>query len=272
METQNKKFLQVGNFIIVILTIIVNMLAVIVPLNDMTTQDLSDALPNLFVPAGITFSIWSVIYLLLIVFAVYQARGLFSDVELPTPYLEDIHYLFIINGLANMAWIFLWHYQFVALSLIALVVVFGSLMMMYLNLDIGKREVPLTNKLAVHVPISVYFGWSTVALVANVNATLVDLDLVTNNTFLGIAEGIWTIIIIAVVVLITLAVIYDRKDIGYSLVIMWALFGIYLKRIVANAPYGVREDIAYTALLGAVIVGLGLVLRYGQVYFETQKS
>ena len=45
--------------------IVTNYLANALPLNGRSTGDISDAYPSLFTPAGITFSIWGVIYLLL---------------------------------------------------------------------------------------------------------------------------------------------------------------------------------------------------------------
>ena len=52
-------------------TVIINALANIIPINNKTTGELSDQYPNLFVPAGLTFSIWAVIYLLLAIFVIY---------------------------------------------------------------------------------------------------------------------------------------------------------------------------------------------------------
>ena len=54
--------LNITGFVIVVA---VNVLAVRLPLNGSTPQQISDQYPNLFVPAGLTFSIWGIIYLLL---------------------------------------------------------------------------------------------------------------------------------------------------------------------------------------------------------------
>ena len=57
--------LQIANIIGFVLVIIMNTLANTLPINGFTTGELSALYPNLFVPAGFTFSIWGVIYLLL---------------------------------------------------------------------------------------------------------------------------------------------------------------------------------------------------------------
>jgi len=82
--------LVIGNSIGVIGTILVNALAVILPLNGKSTSELSDAIPNLFVPAGITFSIWSIIYLFLIMFMIYQIISLYKKRQLNIDYIEKI--------------------------------------------------------------------------------------------------------------------------------------------------------------------------------------
>ena len=52
--------------------IVVNGLANALPINNKTTGVLSDQYPNLFVPAGLTFSVWGVIYILLAIFVIYE--------------------------------------------------------------------------------------------------------------------------------------------------------------------------------------------------------
>ena len=74
-----KKILVISNFFALILTLVINGLANVIPLNGKTTGEISDSYPNLFVPAGITFSIWGIIYLMLILFVLYQVVSIFSQ-------------------------------------------------------------------------------------------------------------------------------------------------------------------------------------------------
>ena len=46
-----------------LIMIAVNAMANILPINGIDTGAVSDSYPNLFAPAGLTFSIWGVIYL-----------------------------------------------------------------------------------------------------------------------------------------------------------------------------------------------------------------
>ncbi len=84
----------------------------------------------------------------------------------------------------------------------------------------------MREKLAIHVPFSVYLGWITIASIANVSVTLVSVNW---NGF-GISPEIWATLIIIVALVITLLVLATRRDIAYGLVIVWALIGIAVKQ------------------------------------------
>jgi hypothetical protein len=252
---KNKKnlLLLMGNSIAVIATIVVNALAVILPLNGKTTKELSDAIPNLFTPEGITFSIWSIIYLFLIIFMLYQILDLVKKEKHDMTYIEKIGGWFIIASLANILWIFLWHYELVIISLVAMLILFISLLMIYLRLNIGLSITPLKEKIAVHTTISIYLGWITVATIANVTAVLVKLNI--GELVLG--QVTWTIIVIAVATLITLLILVRRRDIAYSLIIIWALLGIIIKRLNTDPIYtniAITSTIAILIIVGAMLV------------------
>ena len=220
------------------------LLANILPINGKYTGELSDKIPNLFAPAGITFAIWGVIYLLLIIFAVYQARDFFKKEKIEMPYLTKIKPFFLLASAANIIWIFLWHYEQVGLSLLVTIVLLISLIAVYLKLNIGQEKVTLKEKMFIHVPFNFYLGWTTVATIANITAFLVTTGW---NSF-GIREVTWTIIVLCVATLLTLIILYKRKDIAYSPVIIWALLGIVIKRIQD------QTEIATTAIIAIILI------------------
>lgn len=219
------------NFLGFLAVVIVNALAVILPINNRTTQQLSDKYPNLFVPAGITFSIWGIIYLLLLVFIIYQFIVAFRKSSDERGIFEKIGILFFISCIFNVAWIFAWQYEIVWLSLIIMALLLISLILIYVRLGTGRLQVRNSEKIMVNIPFSVYLGWITIATIANVTAFLVKINW---NKF-GISDQIWTVIVIAVGLIITLATLFSRNDIFYCLVVIWALIGILLKRIADNS-------------------------------------
>ena len=164
--------LQVANILGYIGVVVVNILANALPLGGNTTGELSDAYPNLFVPAGYVFSIWGVIYLLLLAFTVYQAFPSRRGEE----FQHKIGYFFVISCVLNISWIFLWHYEHVIPSVVLMFALLISLIMIYLRLDIGRGSPSKGERLWIHLPFSVYLGWITVAPIANVVAALVSIN------------------------------------------------------------------------------------------------
>jgi len=244
---QSRKFsvIQFGNLIAFLGTVTVNALSVILPLNGRTPSEISDSYPNLFTPAGYVFSIWSVIYILLFLFSVYQALQSQKD----RSFLKKISIYFLLSCMANITWIFLWHYEYIVLSVVPMFALLVSLIMIYLRLDIGRyQQVSREEKLYVHLPFSVYLGWITVATIANIAAALVSIGW---NGF-GISDITWTMMMIVIATLLTVTIILTRRDIGYGLVIIWALGGIIFKQIQIL-------EIVSTAALGSLAIIITLV-------------
>ena len=124
---------QIAVLITLIGTLAVNFLAEALPLNGQTSAEIANRLPIFFVPANYVFSIWSVIYLLLIGNGVYQMRP--SQRE--NPRLRRIGTLFVLSCFANSAWLVLFHYEYFPLTMIAMVILPVTLIVIYLRLDIG---------------------------------------------------------------------------------------------------------------------------------------
>ena len=271
MNNKTLQLIQIGNIIAVIMTIVVNGLANVLPIGGKYTGELSDNIPNLFVPAGITFSIWGIIYILITIFAIYLAKDLLKKEKLTKTFLEKISYFFILASLANIIWIFLWHYEQILLSLLAMILLFVSLILIYMRLNIGIEKVSMKGKIFVHIPISVYIGWITVATIANVTAVLVTIGC---DGF-GISEEIWTMLVIIVATIITILIVTTRKDYIYSAVIIWALIGIYIKRIADDPIYGVQTQIAYIAAIAIFVilitVAISAFLQYSKKEFPNSK-
>ena len=168
-QATDVRVFQLGNTLSFVAVVVVNSLANILPLNNVSTGELSDSYPNYFVPAGYVFSIWLVIYLLLLGFTVRQLRRGGDDAET----LRKIGWLFVVSNVFNFVWIFIWHWRLVALSLLAMFGLLASLIMIYLRLDIGRAQVSREVRIYYHLPFSVYLGWITVAPIANIVAFLV---------------------------------------------------------------------------------------------------
>jgi hypothetical protein len=236
-------------------TVVVNALANILPINNIKTSELSDLYPNLFVPAGLTFAIWGLIYVLLAIFVIYQLIPSVRRDAQKVYFVQRIGLLFFVSCIANIGWIFAWHYEIVPLSLALMLILLGCLLAIYLRLNIGKSEATKSEKYLVHLPFSVYLGWITIATIANVTALLVDINW---NTW-GLSEEFWAVAVIIVGIAIALSVLVTRKDIYYCLVVDWALLGILLKRLsVTSVP---DQNVVVVTIVGLVLITAGVIAQ-----------
>jgi len=244
---------QIVNVLAVIATIAINGLANALPLNGLQTGEISDRFHVYFVPAGYVFAIWGLIYLGLILFAIYQALPAQRD----NPRLGRIGYFFALSCLANIVWLFLWHYEQFPLTLVAMFSLLGLLIAIYLRLGIGRGAVSSGERWLVQVPFSVYLGWVTVATIANVTDVL---DYLGWNGW-GIRPEVWAVIMLVVGGGITFLVSLTRSDMAFLLVILWAYAGIAIKQ--AATPL-----VAYAAWLIAAL----LLLLHGITMDNVRKQ
>jgi len=210
---------QAVNIVAYIVTLIVNGLAGSTTIiGGVTSADVSDMYPTLVTPAGFTFAIWSVIYLLLALFVIYQALPKNKD----KPFLGQVSWFFGLSSIFNISWLVLWHYDFVTYSVLLMLGLLASLILVYRRLDIGRATVDLKEKLMVHLPFSVYLGWISIATIANISVALTAIGW---DGF-GIEASTWAILIIVVALVLSLLMIVLRKDVAFCCVVIWALFGI----------------------------------------------
>lgn len=218
---------QMAVIVTILATLVVSGLANALPLNGLNTGQISDRFNVYFVPAGYVFSIWGLIYLGLIAFAIFQALP--SQRE--NPRLRATGWWISLGGLANSVWILFWHYEQFPLTLIVMLGLLGTLIVTYLRLGIGRTTVPAAETWAARLPFSIYLGWITVATVANVTSLL---DYLNWDGF-GFAPEIWMGIVLAAVLVIAALMNFTRRDIAYTAVILWALVGISVKHAAVPA-------------------------------------
>ena len=226
----------------------INALANILPINGLNTGGISDSYPNLFAPAGLTFAGWGLIYFLLLVFVIYQFIP--AKKEESQARLKKVQVFFVISSIANIGWIFAWHYLQIAISLVLMLVILVSLILT--DRQVSKQSnMTLRERLCLKLPFSVYFGWITVATVANFTTLLVDLGW---DGF-GVSENVWTVIILIVAALIALAVVKTRLNWAFGAVFVWAYAGILIKHL--DSSFGFAGQ--YIEVIVTVSVCLGLI-------------
>lgn len=99
------------NLVAYIFMVTLNALSITLPLGGMTTQELSHKLNNPFTPIGFTFSIWSLIYSLLLIFVIIALVNYFRSKPQKNKLIDkNIGYLFAVSCLFNGVWILAWQY------------------------------------------------------------------------------------------------------------------------------------------------------------------
>ena len=254
-----KKWSVLAAFIIMI---VVNILANALPINGVRTGEVSANYSNLFTPASYAFIIWSVIYVLLGGYTLYQL-GLFqySKSLVQPKVLNNIGFYFIISCLSNSLWLVAWHYNRIILSVGIMIVLLVSLII--IALDIKKSKLSFRDILFIKLPFSIYFGWITVATIANITAMLVAIGW---NGF-GISDATWTIIILIIGAIIGIITTIYLKNCPYTFSIIWAYIAIIVNHCSKN---GFNK--AYPGIIWTSSICLALLLASVIYVFITKKK
>lgn len=249
----NTRALVVYQLLFFALMITMNVLANGLPLNGYTTGEISAIYPNLFVPAGFTFSIWGIIYLLLFGYMVYSTSLLWKS-NTHSPLLKPVTYIanyFTLTCGLNGTWIMMWHLLQIELSLLFMLWLLATLILIYVKLQRHRHELKGIQKLYLYIPFVVYLGWISVATIANTTALLVHYNW---NGF-GIDAVMWSCIMITVAALLGAYFSIFRRDFFYTLVVAWALYGISVSQK-AYADIVIIAQGGITLCLVMIVIGL----------------
>lgn len=228
-----------------------NALANILPINQLNTGQISAFYPNYFVPAGFTFSIWGIIYLLLINYAIsYTYFTVLSD-KFPkvAAYLSVINKWFWVTCFLNASWILAWHYLWIWTSVLIMLLFLSTLIYIFIKGKEKESALSKTQSFLLYTPFLVYLGWISVATIANITALLVKIDW--NGS--GISPVTWSLLMMITATILAIYFIWVEKTASYSFVIMWALWGIRAARA-DDAPF-----LSQAALVGLVLLFILLI-------------
>jgi len=233
--------------------LLVNYLANVLPIGGHTTGEISAAYPTLFTPAGFTFSIWGLIYLALVAYVIYQLLPANRENKI----LDRINRHFVVNCAASTLWIIAWHYDFITLSLILMVVILGSLIGIYRHILPGKI-ISIRDRIFVKFPFSIYLGWITVATLANIS---VEQSVVGMENWL-MTKTVWVFIELALAGAVATVMIIRYRDPVFGGVVAWAAYGITEKQMAVPEVAGAAAAIMILVLVILIIEGIRSVLFF----------
>jgi len=255
MDKAKMHSLKVPVAVTFLLMLVVNTLSVVLPINGVTPGEVSDSYPNLFAPAGITFAIWGVIYLALAAYTLYQF-GMNRKNQDPAKsvFAARVRSYFVISSIANSAWIFAWHYRFIPVAMALITVMLICLIAV--NILTHREDLTAGDRIFVRFPFSIYFGWITVATIANATTLLVSMGW----DGLGFSESTWTMVILIVGALIGSLTLLKNRDIAYGLVLVWAYTGILIKHLSA-AGFNGQYKLVIATVIACIVIFLLAVFK-----------
>ena len=227
----NDKIQQILVIVATIGMIIFNWLAATGILGGIDTGAVSDKYPTHITPAGYAFAIWSLIYLGMIAFSIYQA--------LPSKAarFRGLRRIYIISCVANCAWLYVWSQELIVLCLGIIIVLLVSVGI--INVKLRETE-SLGEYWLAKVPFGIYFGWVTAATILNASIALVYLGVKTSDSTANLLSAVLILIAAALGAIVR----WKLKSYFYPLAIAWALTAIAVKQsgqtiVVVAAAIGV---------------------------------
>lgn len=245
MESLKKQqSLSILNLFAVLFAIGINYYSQIYTINGNRVSDMSEKYPNLFTPAGYAFAIWGIIFIAILIFAIYQVYRTFVR-RRKFDFISETGIWFAVANIANGLWIIAWLYDYTFLSVLIMLVILFSLLRIVVSTHMETKTVPAQTIVFGWWPISIYAGWISVATIANIAAYLSKIGW--DGGFLS--PEAWTISLIVVVTLLNVYLIFTRGMREFAVVGAWALIAIY-----------VRHQIDYKSIATIAITGAAIIL------------
>jgi len=256
---KNFKLLSILNFAAFLFHLLLSILSNIKGvLSDNTVADISHKYETIFTPAGITFSIWGVIYVFLLGFCIYHLYNAFTKPASNSANRDTVlmSWLFIINNLATGFWLIAWVNDYLFLSVVLIFIQLGTLLSLILRLGIFDIYNSLVNKVLTQTSLSIYFAWICIATIANISAYLVSIGYASTSS----QAFSWTIAVCIFATIISIFTIINRRNVVLGLVVVWAFYGIILKN--QNLDSAIYANILKTLWFCVGIIGATTVIQY----------
>ena len=208
-----------------------------------TNGALSDRYPTLVVAAGHAFAIWGLIFLLDVVFGVWQfssrrrADGVLPALRLPAA---------LGFGLTAL-WMPVFSQQWFWLALLIIWASLACLALCAVRLSRDPAPEPGQRRFA-WLPLSLHAGWLTLAAILNTAQVIVAYRLLPIDDMLG-----WSVVLfaLAAVVLLTLNQ-RMRGNLAYAAAAVWALAAVYAKQSASDLAGA--QTAAWIAVALAVVI------------------
>jgi len=208
------------NWILLAGVLAMNFISLAFPLNGRTVAQIAENFHTLFDPAAYVFWIWSLVYVGLLAFGVYQVL----PSQWNNPRVRATDGLFGATCMANAGWLFAWHFGFYVLSMVAMLVILFALSAIYLfqrNEECRRTAPKWTERAFVLAPFSLYLAWICVSTIANAAALLAWAGF----TGWRVSAAGWAVIFCFLTAILSVFMSLRHRELAFPAVIVWALAG-----------------------------------------------
>lgn len=242
------------NLVSYIAMICVNAIANFGKLGGNTTAGISDLYDSVLTPAGFAFMIWGLIYVLLLFFVItpfVNPKGAAAE------FSDSVGIWFSLSCIVNALWMISWHNKMIVLSFVLMLVLFGSLYFAILKVTKTKRTASVNDNAVgsflSRAGIEVYFGWISVAMLANLMSMFTFLGL---DGFGSTASILGGALLLAGSLLVSFICMYS-SSMMIAFAAVWA-YSCILYRHMAEAMLNWNYvGIIVTAAVGIVFILIG---------------
>lgn len=248
------KALAIFNALSLIAHLVVVSLVSTKTINQKDVSEVSAQYESSFTPAGITFSIWGIIYITLGILCLYHTVIAYKhDRQHPAnTELLQMNGLFILVNLASAAWLVAWTQERLLIALALILLQLFCLIVIHRRLGIYDPSKPSELKIATHFPLSIYLGWLSLATIANAASYLVAIGW--DEDGFGLSTLQWTIIMIGLAALLSMIMIFARRNIYFALAMAWGLYGLIVKQEAVGSENNSQVIICAWTAIGLIVL------------------
>ena len=263
-QTKEAQSLRILNTIFFVLMILANILVESLPLNNITTAQVSTRNDTILTPTGITFAIWGVIYVWLFLFILYQNGIFLKKGEGDNPdIVHAVSIFFIVSSALNIAWLIAWHYEYVTLCFILIFAMWVTLLFAHGRLlkEMSNRR----QRFFARIPFSIYLAWISVAMALNFIAMLKHEV----PDLLGISETVWGAALVIIIFFLSEFFLMRYRDYAFTLTILWALSGILYRYAVELSKQTLQVNLLLMLAVAMGVLIISLLISIGVQRLKT---
>lgn len=215
----------------------------------------ADATP--IAPGTGAFSIWSVIYIGLIAYAIWQ----FLPGQKADPRQRRLGYPVAASLILNAAWILSIQFDLLPLSVPVIVLLLAVLVSAF-RITLASRPKNIVETVVADGTIGLYLGWVSIATAANVTALLVAAGF----EGFGLSESAWAVIVIAVAGAVgVLLAIHGHGRLAPAASLSWGLAWVAIARLTGDLLSTPAAIAAIAAVVAILFVTIALRVRAPQL-------